>query len=108
MSDIEVKDSVKAEASEMTVDNMPQIKEFEGIGELTVGGNIGLGDTTRILFTALCLINDPHVNEFFLANKVNISDRITKTQIFPREGMLLEQNKTYTSSSGQEENKENA
>ena len=63
----------------------PTIKEYPDFGELT----IGISDPTMISFTALCMLNDPQINQFLLDNKLRMSDRVTKTKIFPREGMAL-------------------
>jgi hypothetical protein len=76
-------------------DSIPTIQNFEGIGELTVGGSVAGGDTTRVVFTALAMLNDPMVNSYFLAQKMKMSDRMTKTQIFPRDGMSLPNGETY-------------
>ncbi len=70
-------------------DVIPTIKEFEGFGEITVGGSVAGGDTNRVLFTALAVLNNPAVNSYLLANKLTLTDRVTKTRIFPREGMAL-------------------
>jgi len=67
------------------------IENFEGVGELT----IGVGSTNQILATAVVLLNHPQVNKFLLAQKMKMSDRITKTKIFPREGMALPDGETY-------------
>ncbi len=72
-------------------DNM-KIEEFEEFGEITVGGS---SSNWYLLTTALCLLNDPQVNKFMLANKLKISDRITKTKIFPRNGMALPKGEVY-------------
>lgn len=69
----------------------PQVKNYPGIGELVVTG----GDPIRVMLTALCMLNNPQVNGFFLDNKLKMSDRLTKTQIFPREGMALPDGQTY-------------
>jgi len=63
----------------------PTIKEYSGFGELT----IGTSDANKVIVTALCMLNDPLINQFFLDNKLKMVDRITKTRIFPREGMFL-------------------
>ena len=68
-----------------------KVENFEGIGELT----IGVGSNWHILTTALCLLNDPQVNKFLLAQKLKMSDRMTKTEIFPREGMALPNGEIY-------------
>lgn len=77
-------------------DHIPQVQTFEGFGELTVGGSVAQGDVTRMLFTALALLNDPTVNSYLLANKLKLADRITKTRIFPRDGMALPNGETYS------------
>jgi hypothetical protein len=76
-------------------DIIPEIKEFEGVGELTVGGTVAGGDANRVIFTALSIANDPAVNSYLLANKVKLTDRVTKTKIFPREGMALPNGEIY-------------
>jgi len=63
----------------------PTIKEYPGFGELT----IGTSDANKVIVTALCMLDDPRINQFFLDNKLKMTDRITKTAIFPREGMSL-------------------
>lgn len=77
-------------------DLIPQVQEFEGFGELTVGGSVAAGDVNRVLFTSLAMLNHPTVNAFLLANRVKMSDRMTKTVIFPREGMSLPGGETYS------------
>jgi hypothetical protein len=67
------------------------VENFEGIGEIT----IGVGSNWHILTTALCLLNHPTVNSYLLAQKLKLSDRMTKTKIFPREGMALPNGQTY-------------
>ena len=67
------------------------IENFEGVGELT----IGVGSTNQILATALVLINHPQANKFLLGQKLKMSDRITKTKIFPRTGMALPDGEVY-------------
>ncbi len=77
--------------SENPADDM-RVVEFEGIGEITVGG------TTNQMFLVvmgLCVQNNPQTNKFFLANKLNLVDRMTKTKIFPREGMALPDGGVY-------------
>ncbi|MBD3260645.1 MAG: hypothetical protein GF334_03040 [Candidatus Altiarchaeales archaeon] len=76
-------------------DNIPTVQYFEGIGELTVGGAAASGDVNRILFTSLAVLNNPTVNAYLLANKLKLSDRITKTKIFPRDGMPLPNGEVY-------------
>lgn len=77
-------------------DNIPSVQMFEGIGELTVGGTVAAGDATRVLFTALAVQNDPNVNAYLLANRLKLSDRLTKTKIFPRDGMALPGGEVYS------------
>ena len=67
------------------------VENFAGIGEIT----IGIGSNWHILTTALCLLNDPQVNKYLLAQKLKLTDRMTKTKIFPREGMALPDGQTY-------------
>lgn len=76
-------------------DLIPKVQEFEEFGELTVGGSVAAGDINRVIFTSLSMLNNPTINAFLLANKVKMSDRITKTRIFPREGMALPDGKVY-------------
>lgn len=68
-----------------------KIEHFEGVGDLT----IGTGSNWVILITALCLLDHPQVNKFFLAQKLRLTDRITKTNVFPREGMALPNGEVY-------------
>jgi hypothetical protein len=68
-----------------------KIDYFEGIGELTVG----VGGQLPTIVTALCLLDHPVVNKYFLAQKLKLSDRTTKTQIFPRPGMALPDGEVY-------------
>ena len=77
-------------------DTIPTIQMFEGCGELTVGGSASGGDATRILFNSLALLDDPMVNSYFLAQKLKLSDRMTKTKLFPRDGMALPNGETYS------------
>ena len=69
------------------------VKKYEGIGELVVGGS----ELPRIIVTAICMLNNPTVNQYFLDGQLNLKDRITKTRIFPRDGMALPNGQTYTS-----------
>ena len=71
--------------------DVAKIEEFEGFGELTIGA----GSNWTIVITALCLLDDPQVNRFLLAQKLRLSDRITKTRVFPREGMALPNGEVY-------------
>ncbi len=68
-----------------------KIESFEGIGELT----IGIGSDKHILTTAIVLLNNPQINKFLLVQQLKMSDRITKTKIFPREGMALPDGEVY-------------
>ena len=68
-----------------------KIESFEGVGELT----IGVGSDKHILTTAIVLLNNPLINKFLLFQKLQMSDRITKTKIFPREGMALPDGEVY-------------
>ena len=77
-------------------DSIPTIQMFEGFGELTVGGSVSGGDSTRVVFTALAMLNDPMVNSYFLATKLKLSDRMTKNPIFPRDGMALPNGETFS------------
>lgn len=70
---------------------MIKIENFDGVGELT----IGVGSPGHIMVTALCLLNNPEVNKFFLAQQLKLVDRITKTKIFPRNGMALPNGEVY-------------
>jgi hypothetical protein len=77
----------------------------EPIGELTVGGGSA---NTQFLITALCILNHPDVNNFFLKNKLKFKDRLTGTQVFPREGMLLPNGEVYKSPEPTSEEQNNA
>lgn len=68
-----------------------KIENFEGIGEIT----IGVGSNWHIIAVALCLLNNPQINKYLLAQKLKLTDRITKTKIFPREGMALPGGEVY-------------
>jgi len=68
-----------------------KVENFEGFGELT----IGVSSQMNIVVTALCLLDRPIVNKFFLAQKLKLTDRITKTKIFPRPGMALPNGEVY-------------
>jgi hypothetical protein len=72
---------------------IPVVKSYPGIGELVTGGS----DSTRVILTALCMLNDPKVNEYLLDCKLRLSDRLTKTAIFPREGMALPNGDVFVS-----------
>lgn len=77
-------------ASEETI---PVVKSYPGFGELVTGGS----DPTRVMLTALCMLNDPQVNQYLLDCRLRLSDRFTKTAIFPREGMSLPDGNAYVS-----------
>jgi hypothetical protein len=77
-------------------DAIPVIQEFEGFGEITAGGSVAGGDVNRILFISLALLNHPIVNSYLLANKVKVTDRTTKTEIFPRDGMSLQGGEVFS------------
>ena len=77
--------SVSAEAEK-------KIKAYRGFGELVVGG----GRLDRALLTAICMLDHPEVNQYLLDNAVKFEDRITKTKIFPREGMALPSDSFWT------------
>jgi hypothetical protein len=74
------------------VDSVPIIKNYEGLGDLVVGRTAD----TRVVIIALCMLNNPLVNQYLLDNKLKLSDRITKTAVFPREGMALPNGEVYT------------
>ncbi len=73
----------------MVEDNIAKIVRYPGIGELTVGGG------REVLWVALCMLNDPLVNQYLLDNKLVLKDRMTKTSVFPREGMALPFGEVY-------------
>ncbi len=70
----------------------PKIKEYPGFGEIT----LGTSSYDRILFTAMCMSDNPQINQYFLDLQLNLMDNTTKTKIFPREGMSLPGDATYT------------
>ncbi len=70
----------------------PVIVDLEGIGEV-VGGQHG--NATLTLVVAMCALNNPQVNKYFLASNLKVSDRLTGTKVFPREGMSLPVGETY-------------
>ena len=76
-------------------DIIPTVQVFEGIGELTVGGSVAAGDSLRLIFTAFAILDNPNVNSYLLANRVKIQDRMTKTRVFPRNGMSLPAGEVY-------------
>ena len=82
------------------VDNAPEevkpvdtvrIESFDGVGEVIVG----VGSNWHKLIFAFVLLDNPNVNQYFLAEQLKLSDRITKTKIFPREGMALPGGEVY-------------
>jgi len=68
------------------------IENIEPFGELVMG----VGSNWHIILTALCAIDNPNANKFLLGQKLKMSDRITKTQIFPRDGMALPDGEVYS------------
>jgi len=68
-----------------------KIESFEGIGEVTVG----VGSNWHKMIFALVLLDNPNVNRYFLSEQLRLTDRITKTKIFPREGMALPGGEEY-------------
>ena len=77
--------------TENPADDM-KVEEFEGFGEITVGGS---SSNWYLEMVGQCLANHPLTNKFFLANKLKIVDRMTKTRIFPRVGMALPNGEVY-------------
>ena len=71
-----------------------KVENIEPLGELMVGGGSA---NAQFLLTALSILNDPNLNHFFLVNKLKLSDRFTKTKIFPRDGMALPNSEVYKS-----------
>lgn len=84
-------DQFKATGAGNAADTL-KVETVEPIGELTVGA--GSADS-RFYLTALCVLNHPDVNNFFLKNKLKFKDRLTGTQIFPRDGMVLPNGEVY-------------
>jgi hypothetical protein len=72
-------------------DRIPNIKHYAGFGDLVVGRSTD----NKVIITALCMLNDPTVNQYLLDNGLKLADRITKTVVFPREGMALPEGQTY-------------
>ncbi len=82
-----------------------KVETIEPIGELTVGaGSVDY----RFYLTALCVLNHPDVNNFFLKNKLKFKDRLTGTQIFPRDGMALPNGEVYKTPEPTNEEQSNA
>ena len=79
------------ELAEDSPEETVNIETFDGFGELT----IGVGSNWGIIITAICMLDNPTVNKFLLAQKLKLSDRITKSKIFPREGMTLPNGEVY-------------
>ena len=77
----------------------------EPIGELTVGVD---SVTPQFLMICLCILDDPALNSFLLKNKVKFKDRLTGTQIFPRDGMSLPNGEVYKSPEPNNEEQSNA
>ena len=75
-------------------DKIPVLKNYEGFGDLIVGRSADI----KVLITALCMLDHPLVNQYLLDNKLKLSDRITKTSVFPREGMSLPNGQVYKES----------
>ncbi len=71
-----------------------KVENIEPLGELLVGGGSA---NAQFLLTALSILNDPNLNHFFLSNKLKLSDRFTKTVIFPHDGMALPDGEVYKS-----------
>ncbi len=69
-----------------------KVENVEPVGELTVGGG---SVNPQFVITCLCILNNPQLNNFFLLNKLKFRDRMTGTQIFPREGMALPNGEVY-------------
>lgn len=69
-----------------------KMENIAPIGELMVGGSSA---DYKLYLTALCILDNPNVNNFFLHNKLKFKDRLTGTVIFPREGMVLPNGQTY-------------
>jgi hypothetical protein len=82
-------------------DTLPTIKTYEGFGDLVSGR----GKEGYVMFVAICMLDHPLVNQYLLDNNVKFSDRITKTQIFPREGMALPGGVVYSAPAKNEETK---
>lgn len=76
-----------------------KVEKIEPLGELAVGGGSA---NAQFLLTALCILDDPNLNKFFLVNKLKLRDRLTKTEIFPREGMALPNGEVYTAQQPEE------
>ncbi len=70
----------------------PTVVDLEGIGEV-VGGQHGSATTTLVV--AMCVLNHPQVNKYFLASNLKLSDRLTGTKVFPRAGMTLPDGEVY-------------
>lgn len=71
--------------SEAVGTQRPKIKNYPGFGEIT----LGTSSHERIIFTALCMLNNPQVNQYLLDHQLKLIDNLTKTRIFPREDMTL-------------------
>lgn len=73
-------------------ETIPAVKQYEGFGELIAGSS----DPVKVLFTALAMVNHPWANQYLLDSRLYLQDRITKTVIFPRNGMALPNGETYS------------
>lgn len=80
-----------------------KVENIAPIGELLVGGGSA---NTQFLLTALSILNDPTLNYYFLVNKLKLSDRFTKTVIFPRDGMALPDGEVYKAPESEETKEE--
>jgi hypothetical protein len=89
---VNIPDELQPQDPEVTNEPAPVVLEFEGFGEIVAGH----GNATHATVVAMCLLDNPNVNKFFLASNLKLTDRITKTKIFPREGMSLPNGETYT------------
>jgi len=69
----------------------PTVIDIEGIGEVVAGH----GNATTTLVVGMCALNNPQVNQYFLASNLHLSDRLTGTQIFPRDGMSMPDGGSY-------------
>jgi len=77
-----------------------KVEKIAPLGELAVGGG---SVSAQFLLTSLCILDDPNLNHYFLVNQVKLQDRLTKTRIFPRDGMALPNGEVYTSPQPEEE-----
>ena len=75
--------------------------DLEGIGKVS---SPLPGDVVTLSLTALCVLNDPQVNKYFLASALGASDPITGTKLFPRAGMALPGGEVYKADDKEEDN----